>query len=168
MTDRPVPERDSDVQLQVVSFDHPDIQHLVEEVQAYYVSIYGSPDNSPIVDGEFASPDGAFVLASDRTGPVAMGGWRRRPDLLEKFEVPVAEIKRMYVTPRARRRGISRLVVAHLERSAAAAGVELLVLETGTLQQDAIALYESAGYERTIDFGHYADSELSRCYAKPL
>ncbi len=149
-------------------FTDPDVQHLVEEVQSYYVSIYGGPDDSPIVDGEFDSPQGTFVLATDATGPVGMGGWRHRPDLGARFDASVAELKRMYVTPRARRRGISRVVLTDLERTAAAAGVQLLVLETGIVQEDAIALYESSGYRRTIDFGHYADSDLSRCYAKPL
>lgn len=156
------------VQLHTVPFTHPDVQHLVEEVQAYYVTIYGGPDESPIVDGEFEHPHGGFVLATDATGPVAMGGWRLRADLAPLFDGSVAEIKRMYVTPRARRRGLSRLVLADLERGAHAAGVSTVVLETGIVQQDALALYESSGYERTIDFGHYADSDLSRCYAKKI
>ena len=161
-----VPVDLSDVRLRAVPFDDPDVQRLVQEVQDYYVTIYGGPDESPIVDGEFEAPGGAFVLAADSDGPVAMGGWRHRPDLRALFGVSVAEVKRMYVTPRARRRGLSRLVLADLERTSALAGAEVLVLETGTLQADAIALYESCGFERTIDFGHYADSDLSRCYAK--
>ncbi|WP_406830751.1 GNAT family N-acetyltransferase [Pedococcus sp. KACC 23699] len=156
------------MQLRPVPFNHADVQHLVADVQAYYVSIYGGPDDSPIIEGEFEPPRGAFVLATDATGPVAMGGWRHRPDLLELFDAPVAEIKRMYVSPRARRRGVSRLVLGDLERTAHEAGAQLLVLETGIVQEDAIALYESSGYERTLDFGHYADSDLSRCYAKRL
>ena len=43
-----------------------------------------------------------------------------------------------------------------------------MVLETGTMQPDAIALYEASGYTPTVAFGHYADSELSRYYAKPV
>ena len=156
------------VQLTAVRFDDPDVQQLVAEVQAYYVTIYGGPDDSPIDHGEFTPPAGHFVLARDDAGPVAMGGWRLRPDLDERFEARTAEVKRMYVTARARRRGISRLVLAELEATAAAAGVGMLVLETGIVQRDAIALYTSSGYTRTIDFGHYADSELARCYAKRL
>ncbi|KQZ88260.1 hypothetical protein ASD62_01880 [Phycicoccus sp. Root563] len=163
-----MPHNDRGVQLRSVPFEDDDVQHLVAEVQAYYVSIYGGPDESPIVDGEFAAPRGAFVLATDDTGPVAMGGWRRRDDLVRLFGAPVAEVKRMYVSPRARRRGVSRLVLADLERTARLAGVAVMVLETGIIQGDAIALYESCGYSRTIDFGHYADSDLSRCYAKSL
>ena len=158
----------ADVHLSSTAFGDAGVQQLVTEVQAYYVSIYGGPDDSPLDHGEFASPAGHFVLASDEQGPVAMGGWRLRPDLDPTFGSTTAEIKRMYVTPRARRRGVSRLVLAELEATAAGAGVEMLVLETGVGQQDAIALYTSSGYSRTVDFGHYADSDLSRCYAKRL
>jgi GNAT superfamily N-acetyltransferase len=156
------------LQLRVVPFADPQVQQLVDEVQAYYVAIYGGPDESPIVDGEFEPPRGGFVLATDPRGPVAMGGWRHRSDLRTRFDAPVAEVKRMYVSPRARRRGISRIVLAELERTAMAAGAQMMVLETGIVQEDAIALYLSCGYTRTIDFGHYADSDLSRCYAKAL
>lgn len=161
VTDRPV-------QLMASRFDDPDVQQLVAEVQAYYVTIYGGPDDSPIDHDEFTPPAGHFVLARDDDGPVATGGWRLRPDLDARFDATTAEVKRMYVTPRARRLGISRLVLAELEATAAAAGVAMIVLETGVVQQDAIALYTSSGYARTIDFGHYADSDLSRCYGKRL
>jgi len=159
---------DITVHLAATAFGDPDVQQLVAEVQAYYVTIYGGPDDSPIDHDEFAPPAGHFVLARDDEGPVAMGGWRLRPDLEARLGATAAEVKRMYVTPRARRRGISRLVLGELEATAAAAGAAMLVLETGVVQQDAIALYTSSGYTRTVDFGHYADSELSRCYAKRL
>jgi hypothetical protein len=44
----------------------------------------------------------------------------------------------------------------------------VLALETGTMQPEAIALYQAQGYQPTIRFGHYADSELSRYFAKRL
>lgn len=98
-----------------------------------------------------------------------MGGWRHRPDLTEMFDgAHVAEIKRMYVAPAGRRKGFARRVLVHLEDTARDAGVDLLVLETGTMQPDAIALYEASGYEPTLRFGYYADSDLARYFARPL
>ncbi len=160
-TDRPV-------RLTASRFDDPDVQQLVAEVQAYYVTIYGGPDDSPIDHDEFTPPAGHFVLARDDDGPVATGGWRLRPDLDARFDARTAEVKRRYVTPRARRLGISRLVLAELEATAADAGVTMLVLETGLVQQDAIALYTSSGYEPSAKFGYYRHHEASRCYAKSL
>ena len=52
--------------------------------------------------------------------------------------------------------------------TAAAAGHDLLVLETGLKQPEAIGLYESAGYVLVPGFGHYSDSELNRCFGKRL
>ena len=63
---------------------------------------------------------------------------------------------------------LARRLLAALEDSAREAGVEVLALETGTMQPEAIALYEAQGYLPTIRFGHYADSELSRYFAKRL
>ncbi len=59
-------------------------------------------------------------------------------------------------------------MLAHLEATAAAAGIEALVLETGMKQPEAIALYVSSGYEPVPGFGHYRDSDLSRCFARRI
>ena len=145
-----------------------EVQRLVDEVQAYYVTIYGGPDDSPFDAAEFAPPAGQFVLGTLDDEPVAMGGWRHRPDLSPAFGAPVAEIKRMFVSPRARRRGFANTVLAELERTATAAGNAFVVLETGTIQADAIALYERAGYRPTLRFGHYAWSPTARYFARPM
>ena len=150
-------------------FADPRVQRLVDEVQAHYVVIYGGPDDSPVDPTEFEPPHGVFALGTLDGSGVAMGGWRRRPDLSTVFEgADVAEIKRMYVAPSGRRRGFARAVLAFLEDTAHRAGADLLVLETGTMQPEAITLYEASGYEPTVRFGHYADSELSRYFAKRL
>jgi GNAT superfamily N-acetyltransferase len=145
------------------------VQRLVDEVQAHYVVIYGGPDDSPVDPTEFEPPRGLFALGTVDGLEVAMGGWRRRRDLTGVFDgAQVAEIKRMYVAPTGRRNGYARRVLTFLEDTARGAGAEVLVLETGTMQPDAIALYEASGYEPTVRFGHYADSELARYFAKRL
>jgi len=80
----------------------------------------------------------------------------------------VAEVKRMFVSPNARRRGHASGMLAALEQSAERAGVAMVVLETGTEQPEAIALYERAGYTPTVRFGHYAESQTARYFAKRL
>jgi len=47
-------------------------------------------------------------------------------------------------------------------------GAEVMVLETGIRQPEAIALYESAGYRPIPGFGYYKDADLSRCLARSL
>jgi ribosomal protein S18 acetylase RimI-like enzyme len=78
------------------------------------------------------------------------------------------EIKRMFVPAGYRGRGYARAVLAELERTAAAAGRRRAVLETGTRQPEAIALYTSAGYAPMPRFGYYRDSPNCRCFAKCL
>jgi GNAT superfamily N-acetyltransferase len=78
------------------------------------------------------------------------------------------EIKRMYTAPGARRRGVSRAVLAHLETRAADLGYRGLQLETGTEQPEALALYESHGWERIPPYGRYKDEPSSVCFGKEL
>ncbi|MEJ7602919.1 MAG: GNAT family N-acetyltransferase [Kofleriaceae bacterium] len=78
------------------------------------------------------------------------------------------EIKRVYVGPEARGTGTGRAVVAALEAWARELGFPEIVLETGPLQTAAIALYESAGYQRIANYGPYAQLALSLCMRKPL
>lgn len=83
-------------------------------------------------------------------------------------EGEVGEIKRMYVIEQARGRGFSRLLLAGVEELAARHGVELLRLVTGTQQPEAVALYESSGYEPIAGFGYWGDEPESLCFAKQL
>jgi putative acetyltransferase len=110
---------------------------------------------------EVADGRGAFLVASIDGRPVGCGAVRR-------IEPGTAEVKRMYVRPEERGRGIGRAVLAALEVEARALGVDRLVLETGVRQPEAIELYRSAGFGIIPAFGEYADSPLSVCMAKAL
>lgn len=148
--------------------DHDDALALIERVQAEYVVRYGSPDESPIDPEHFEDPEGAFFVGYLDEVPVVMGGWRRHSVPPEVPATTAVEIKRMYVVPEARGRGLARGMLAHLESTARAAGVGAMILETGIRQPEAIALYESAGYLPVRRFGHYAGSPYARCFAKTL
>ena len=147
---------------------HPDAALLVEEVQEEYVARYGGRDETPIDPAYFDDPGGAFFVGYLDERPVATGAWRRRTDVAVDGSSLTAEVKRMYVVPRARGLGLARAMLAHLEDTARAAGAEAMVLETGMRQPEAIALYESSGYRPIPGFGHYKDSPLSRCLARSL
>jgi GNAT superfamily N-acetyltransferase len=156
------------VQIERLPITHPDAELLVERVQEEYVVRYGGRDDSPITPAVFEPPEGAFFVGYDDGTPVATGGWRRRSDVPALGTSTTAEIKRMFVVPEARGRGLARQMLAHLERTAARAGAEAMVLETGMRQPEAIALYISAGYTQIAGFGHYRDSPISRCFARAL
>ena len=149
------------VTIRALPYDHPHVQLLVEGLQQLYVELYGGRDESPIDRSEFVLPRGTFAVAYDPAGetagdpadapaPVAMGAWRLLPD-------GRAELKRMFVRPDQRGRGLSRLVLGWLEQSARDAGVVDMVIETNTVHAEAIRLYESVGYAPIPAYGHYAD-----------
>jgi GNAT superfamily N-acetyltransferase len=151
-----------------VSITHPDAALLVEEVQQEYVRRYGGRDETPIDPTYFDEPMGAFFVGYLDDRPVATGAWRRRTDVVVGGTWQTAEVKRMYVAPSARRLGLARAMLAHLEETARTAGAGAMVLETGLRQPEAITLYESAGYTRVPGFGYYRDAPLSRCFARSL
>jgi len=134
-------------------------------VQAEYGRRYGGEgDISPIDLHQFDAPGGHFAMVYAGDVPAAMGGWRRGGPAGESD----AEIKRMFVRPAYARRGLARAVLAELESSAAEAGITRLVLETGTAQPEAIALYLSSGYVEIPKFGFYADYDDSVHLGKSL
>lgn len=147
---------------------HPDAALLVEEVQAEYVRRYGGRDETPMDPGFFEEPMGSFFVGYLHDKPAVTGAWRRRTDVLVDGTSETAEVKRMYVAPAARRAGLARAMLAHLEDTARASGARVMLLETGMRQPEAITLYESAGYTRVPGFGFYKDAPLSRCFARSL
>lgn len=151
-------------------YDHPDAVKLNDAVQLEYAARYDSEgDLTPLDPAMFRPPHGLYLLAYDTDGtPVATGGWRARETDEEGYRDGDAEIKRMYVIPEARGRGLARRILAALEEDARARGRVRMVLETGTAQPEAIALYTSSGYEPAPKVGIYRFEPDSRCYAKPL
>ena len=158
----------ADLRIDQVPFTHDDARLLNEEVQAEYVVRYGTPDQTEMDPAEFEAPAGAFYVGYRDDVPVTMGGWRFRPDVSRLGSERAVEVKRMYVAPHGRRGGLARLMLAHLEATARTAGADVIVLETGTAQPEAMALYESAGYQRIENFGYYRRYPDNRCYGRVL
>jgi GNAT superfamily N-acetyltransferase len=94
---------------------------------------------------EFLAPYGGFFVVYLRGTAVGCGGFKR-------LDRRTAEIKRMFVLPEARNRGIARRILEHLEREATKAGYGLVRLDTGDRQPEALHLYRSAGYEEIPDY----------------
>ncbi len=156
------------MEIRVLPYAHPDVGLLVSALQQEYVVRYGDTDKTPVDPAAFAPPRGHFLVGYDEGRPVGCGGWRTHDGSDPGLLPGDAEIKRMYVVPTARGRGLSRALLAELERTAHAAGIRRLVLETGTQQPEAIGLYASSGYQPIPGFGIHRHLPLSRCFGKPL
>ena len=133
---------------------------LMREMQLEITALY--PDSviiTEIDEGEFEQAGGYFVIARDEARTVGCGGFR-------PVNEECAEIKRMFVAQDARRRGIAREILRHLETEVRRRGFQATVLETGRDNAGAIALYEAEGYARIPEFPGCVGLAVSRCYLK--
>ena len=123
----------------------------------------GEADIGPAREASmFVEPDGVFLVVRDGAGrAIGCGG-------IARFDESRGEVKRMYVVPEARGRGLGRELLVALEAEAARLGYRSLVLETGDRQPEAVGLYAAFGYERIPCYGIYATRELSLCFEKSL
>lgn len=121
---------------------------------------HGDPDGSfkPLPFGE---PGGVFLMARENGIPIGCAG-------VIPYDADTGEVKRVYVDPKYRGKGLSAALMAALEAYARDLGYHRLWLETGDLQPAAIHLYEKIGYERIPCYGHYADHDDSVCFEKAL
>lgn len=142
-----------------VPWDDPDAAGLRAAQRTEIEAMYG-PDSEPGVPPS-AADIALFLVAYAAETPVGCGA-------LRPLEPGAVEIKRMYVAPPWRGRGVSGAVLSALETAAAARGWTTLKLETGPRQLAAMRFYERSGYVRIPGFGAYADDPSSRCYQREL
>ena len=110
---------------------------------------------------EVAPGVGVFLVAYDGEAPVGCGA-------LRGLDAATMEIKRMFVVPEGRRRGIGRALLRALLEQARALGRARVVLETGVRQGEAITLYEQEGFVRIPLFGEYLGASLSVCMERRI
>ncbi|MCY7362880.1 MAG: GNAT family N-acetyltransferase [Ignavibacteria bacterium] len=102
-----------------------------------------------------------FVIAYLNEIPAGCGA-------IKKNSYNTAEIKRMYVKPEFRGKGIAKNILKELEMWAYELNFSECILETGKKQSNALWLYKSAGYKVIPNYGQYAGVELSVCMKKIL
>lgn len=150
-----------EVTISVVPVDSTAARDLQGRQIAEMARLYGGAGPAPLRSVDFEPPGGCFVVAVCDGVAVACGGIR-------PLSPGVAEIKRMYVDPTVRRRGVGARVLAFLEVQARAMGYGEMWLETGIEQPDAISLYVSAGYLPRAPYGEFKDDSRSRCFSRDL
>ena len=141
--------------------DQPEVIALIAALDAYQETLY-PPESRHLLDlASLKQPHVLFFVARNEAG-LAMGCGA------VVLAGTQGEIKRMYVAPDYRGRGIARQLLQALESASIDAGCKLLLLETGPFQPEALALYASLGYERRGPFGGYTDDPLSVFMQKTL
>jgi putative acetyltransferase len=144
-------------------FDSADARRLIEALDEHLAGRYPPEQRfGPNLKAEHLAPGlGTFVIA--RSGGVAVGCGAVR-----RLDQTTVEVKRMYVDPGVRGRGVAKEIVQRLEAEARAMGASRLVLETGIYQEEAIGLYRRFGYSEIDCFGEYAGVPTSICFAKAI
>ena len=144
--------------VRVVECDSPDFAALVSNLDAELEDRYpGLSDDGPTPVQDLL----AVVVAYGGDAPVGCGA-------LRELKPGLGEIKRMFVVPQSRRLGAARRILESLEARASELGCSFVRLGTGVRQPEAMALYESCGYERIPNFGEYEGTTLCVCYQKAL
>lgn len=130
------------------------------EARALYPEIHTDP-RAPWPTNAPTPPRGVYLVVYAQGRAVGMGAHR-------PLDATTTEIRRMYVLQSHRRFGVARILLAALERHAAAQGFTHLRLETGYRQQPAMRLYTAFGFVRIAPFGAYADDPSSVCFEKAI
>jgi putative acetyltransferase len=148
--------------------DEPQVTALLGALDAYLATLYPPEANHILGVDELMSPGVTFLAAWDGDTAVGCGAVRRLGGEPATGGKAYAEIKRMYVAPSHRGRGLARLMLERLESLIAAEGLDLALLETGRDQTEAVRLYERCGYRLHGAFNGYPDNGLSLFLGKAL
>ena len=137
---------------------------LINALNAELTGAYPEPGATHfgLAPEEVSGRRGAFLIVYEEGTPVGCGA-------LRLLDAETGELKRMYIAPALRGKGLGRQLVTALEREARNLGARRLILETGIRQTAAIALYQASGFEPIPLYGEYLLSpKTSLCLGKVL
>jgi GNAT superfamily N-acetyltransferase len=135
--------------------DEPPGRELLAELIDHFNAVYpgrAARPGSVTTPDEMVPPQGAFLVGYEDGEAIACGGLRRLED-------GICEIKRMYVAPGARSRGVGRALLEALEDAARGLGYERVRLDAGPEQRHSRVLFAAAGYVEIAPYNanHVAD-----------
>lgn len=136
----------------------PDVAALLAAAEEHAHSLY-PPEGVHMLDvSELSGPRVRFLVARSSEGRAQGCG------AVVFDDQGAAELKRMFVAPDARGKGLGARLLRRLEDEARQAGARVLRLETGPLQAAALALYRRHGYRERGPFGDYREDPASSLF----
>lgn len=137
-----------------------DFRDLADKLDAYYFELVGDVQ---LRYAEYNKPENfnRLLVVYEGDTAVACGCWKQ-------IDPTTVEMKRLYVLPEYRRKGVATLIMTTLEQDATAAGFHHFILETARTTMDSAALYLSLGYREIDYYGSPAGAEFCRCFEKSL
>jgi putative acetyltransferase len=149
------------ITIQIEKPNKKPIVELIEKLDDYLISLYPPESNHLLDIKTLLQPDIIFLTAKDGHEYIGCGAIRIVKD-------QYAEIKRMYVSPSARGKGVGYKSLSELQNIAGQIGFKILRLETGAKQPQAIRLYEKFGFYKISAFGEYRPTGSNVFYEKHI
>ena len=149
------------VQIVAEQADTVDAQTLIAELDSYLTPMYPSESRHGFSVEKLIREEVAFFVMRYNEELAGCGG-------VKTFPGDYAEVKRMYVRPHLRGKGLAKRMLEHLTDHARGQQITVLRLETGIYQTEAIGLYERMGFQRIGPFGEYRLDPLSVFYEKRI
>ena len=148
------------MELRFVSSDSADFRNLAALLDAYYFTLVGD------IQFKYAEPNrpenmNTLLVAYEAGIPIACGAWKA-------VDADTAEIKRIFVLPQYRRRGVAGALIRALEDDVRTTGRRKLILETAVDTSGSHALYVSLGYQLREYYGSPAGAENCLCFHKEI
>ena len=140
--------------LSIESPRQPDVLQLIEDLDAYQKPLYPAESHHGIDIEALSHPSVIFVAIRDEANDAVGCG---AVVVTEEY----GELKRLYVRPEYRGRGLAKRLLTFLEAKGLERGCRAFALETGIYQPEAHRLYERAGYVRCEPFGDYQPDPMS-------
>jgi len=141
--------------------EHPQVQALIAELDAYLSSIYPPEENYLLDLSGLQQPGVTFLGAWMGETLVGCGAVRAMPGEPATDGLPYGEIKRMFVSPAQRGARIGARILEQLEDVLKSQGIALALMETGEELAAAARMYRAAGYVERKEFGEYPDNGSS-------
>jgi len=139
--------------------DTPGAVALIAELDDYLAGLYPPSSRHGFSVSQLIEEEVAFFIARCEDAEAGCGA-------IKFYGQEYGEVKRVFVRPAFRGRGLAKLIMLRLEDCAVERGVGLIRLETGTYQPEALGLYDKLGYQRIGAFGPYTEDPLCVYYEK--
>lgn len=147
------------MQLVRTTSDHPDFKCLTQLFDTFLIDIDGDEKD---FFAQYNQIYLQYVIVCYEDG-VAIGC-----GALKEYDTQTGEIKRMFVHPEYRNKGVAMIVLQELESWAKELGLVFCILETSQKLTNAIALYQKFGYQSIPNYGQYVGVASSVCMKKEL
>ena len=151
-----------DIEITEVAADSPDAVELIGELDEHLMGHPYPPQSRHAFSVEKLLREGVVFFVTRYEGQLAGCGG------IKMFGTDYGEVKRMFVRPKFRGRGLGKAMLRHLADYARRQDTSLLRLETGIYEVEAIGLYERFGFQRRTPFGEYVEDPLSVYFEKTI